>query len=110
MKKSKIISLVLVSAALASCHKNTPEDGDWNDSKKVYIRSDTSAAYSHHHGGAWLWYYAFRPYGFYRGGAYNRAGYYSNSIHHNANIGKNFSKANITRGGFGRSGFSSARS
>jgi hypothetical protein len=108
-KKSKIVSLVLITASLASCHKSQ-DDEDWGGSKKVYIRSDTSASYSHHSSGAWLWFYAFRPYGMYRNGIYSRGGYYSGGIGHNANVGSNFAKGRATRGGFGRSGFSSSRS
>ena len=108
MKKSKIVSLVLITATLAACHKEQVED--WNGNKKVYIRSDSTAAYSHHHGGAWLWFYAFRPYGMYRNGSYSRMGYYSSGIHHNSNIGSNAFKGRATRGGFGSSGFSSSRS
>jgi hypothetical protein len=104
MKKSKIVSLVLITAALSSCNKNAEEDGDWGGDKKVYIRSDSTASYSHHHGGAWIWYYAFRPYGYYSGGFYHRAGYYSGGIGHSANVGSNAAKGRVSRGGFGRSG------
>jgi hypothetical protein len=103
MKKSKIVSLVLITAALASCNK-TEEDGDWGGNKKVYVRSDSTASYSHHSGGAWLWFYAFRPYGYYSGGMYHRSGYYSGGIGHSANVGNNASKSRAARGGFGRSG------
>lgn len=109
MKKSKTISLVLITAALASCHKEKPQGagGDWGD-QKVYMRSDTTAGYTHthHHGAgigtALLWYYAFRPYGGYSGRNYNRAGYYSSGIKEHSNIGHNTAKGSLTRGGFGR--------
>jgi hypothetical protein len=104
MKKSKIVSLVLITAALASCEKKDQASGDWDPNKKVYIRSDSTASYSHHVGGAWLWFYAFRPYGIFRNGSYNRAGFYSSGIHHSANVGRNGFKSNASRGGFGRSG------
>lgn len=109
MKKSKTISLVLITSALASCHKEKPQGagGDWGD-QKVYMRSDTTAGYTrtHHHGAgigtALLWYYAFRPYGGYSGRNYNHAGYYSSGIKEHSNIGRNTTKGSLTRGGFGR--------
>ena len=107
MKKSKYIELVLITAALASCHK--PQK-DWEAGNKVYLRSDTTAPYTRArpHGGAspLLWYYAFRPYGNYMNGAYNRAGYYSGAIHESSNIGSNGFKGAVSRGGFGRGGYS----
>ncbi len=109
MKKSKYIELVLITAALASC--NQPKK-DWDDNNKVHLRSDTTAPYTRvHHSGAGigtalLWYYAFRPYGNYRNGEYRRAGYYSGGISSFSNIGRNGFKSAVTRGGFGRSGFS----
>ncbi len=105
MKKSKYISLVLITAALASCDKKEKE---WNeDEPKVYMRSDTSANYSRSHHGmgigtALLWYYAFRPYGRYNNGVYSRAGYYSGGINQASNIGANTNKSGIIRGGFGK--------
>lgn len=101
MKKSKYISLVLISAALASCNK----EKEWNENEpKVYMRSDSTANYSrshHHFGSALLWYYAFRPYGRYNNGVYNRSGYYSGGISEHSNIGSNMGKYGIVRGGFG---------
>ncbi len=109
MKKTKYIQLVLITAALASC--NQAKKPDWDDNAKLHIRSDSTAPYTnvHHHGGignALLWYYAFRPYGNYNNGYYQRAGYYSSAIHPSSNVGSNGFKAAVTRGGFGRSGFS----
>ena len=112
MKKSKLVSLVLITAAFASCKKNEPQSsgasGDWGDAKekKVYMRSDTSATYTRtHHSGfgtGLLLYYAFRPYGSYNNGfGYNRAGYYSGNLHSKSNIGSSVTKSNIVRGGFG---------
>jgi hypothetical protein len=106
MKKSKTITLVLITSALASCHKEKPEN-DWSG-PKVHMRSDTTAAYTrtHHYGmgvgSALLWYYAFRPYRGYNGGQYGRAGYYSSGIHQSSNVGRNATKSSIVRGGFGR--------
>lgn len=108
MKKSKIVSLVLITAALASCNKSNSQNGgasgDWGDKneKKVYMRSDTTATYSrtHHHSGGWF--YAFRPYGsYYTGSGYSRAGYYSGGLHSKSNIGSSSTKSHIVRGGFG---------
>lgn len=108
MKKSKYIELVLITAALASCNK---PNKDWESANKVYMRSDTTAPYSrahYHHGSgnAFLWYYAFRPYGNYNNGRYQRAGYYSGGLHKSSNIGSNGFKGAISRGGFGRGGYS----
>lgn len=109
MKKSKIISLVLISTALASCNK---EKEIGKNSPKVYMRADSTAGYtrtgyhSHHSSGtnAMLWYYAFRPYGQYNNGSYHRAGFYSGAINEHSNIGNNGAKNGIVRGGLGRSG------
>jgi hypothetical protein len=107
MKKSKIISLVLISTALASCNKEKELE---KNSPKVYMRADSTAGYtrtynpSHHSGmsNAMLWYYAFRPYGQIQNGNYQRAGFYSNGINESSNIGSNNTKNGIVRGGFGR--------
>ena len=109
MKKSKYIELVLITAALASCHQ--ARNKDWESGNgHTYIRSDSSAPYSpmrrNGYGGARMWYYAFRPYGNYNNGYYERAGYYSDAIHENANIGSNSFKSGIVRGGFGSGSFS----
>ena len=110
MKKSKYIELALITAALASCSE--PKK-DWDDNGKVHLRSDTTAPYTtvhHYHGGgigtALLWYYAFRPYGNYSNGYYQRAGYYSEGIGRFSNIGTNGFKGAVSRGGFGRGGYS----
>jgi hypothetical protein len=107
MKKSKSIELILITAALAAC--NQPNK-DWEgSSSKTYIRSDSTAPYSrkrHYSGSPGLWYYAFRPYGNYDNGRYQRAGYYSNAIHENANIGNNSFKSGVVRGGFGYGAYS----
>jgi hypothetical protein len=108
MKKSKYVKLVLITATLASCNKPNKE---WESGNKVYLRSDTSAPYSRAHrssgvGTALLWYYAFRPYGNYSNGRYQRAGYFSGGISERSNIGSNGFKGAISRGGFGRGGYS----
>ena len=107
MKKSKYIELVLITAVLASCNR---PNKDWESANKVYMRSDSTAPYTRaHHSGvgtALLWYYAFRPYGNYRNGRYERAGYYSGALGERSNIGSNSFKSAVSRGGFGRGGFS----
>ena len=122
MKKSKIVQLVLITAALAGADKIEAQQngasGDWDKQpeKKVYMRSDTTAQYSrtHHHGSgigtAILWYYAFRPYGssYGGGGGYSRNGFYSRGLSSRSNIGSNPTKTAISRGGFGGRAFSSA--
>jgi hypothetical protein len=105
MKKSKSISLILITAALASCNKKQP-DNEWEAGNKTYLRSDTTAPYTntrHHFNGAsaLLWYYAFRPYGGFSNGIFNRSGFYSNAINHNSNVGVNAFKSGVRRGGFG---------
>ena len=105
MKKSKYIELVLITAALASCNR---PGNDWQSYSKTYLRSDTTAPYTrtHHYGGGALWYYAFRPFGNYSNGSYQRAGYYSNALHQSSNIGSNSFKGAVARGGFGRGAYS----
>lgn len=73
MKKSKVISLVLVSASLAGCHTIKPSLWD-NSHDAVYWDSPvalTTAAVqdsSHSTNGShlWLWHQAFRSYRCYR--------------------------------------------
>ncbi len=110
MKKSKAIQLILITAALASCNQKKKEP-EWGDGAKTYVRGDSTAPYTRtHHGSglatAALWYYAFRPYGNYRNGNYERAGYYSGAIPSRSNIGSNGFKGRVSRGGFGRGGYS----
>jgi hypothetical protein len=106
-KKTNNIQLILITAALASCHQPAKE---WQSGSRTYVRSDSTAPYSRaynpHFGSALLWYYAFRPYGNYYNGYYQRAGYYSGAIHESSNIGTNGFKSSVVRGGFGRGGFS----
>jgi len=107
MKKSKIVNLILITSALASCHQKQEKK------KNVYMRGDSTASYSRSHGGsnALLWYYAFRPYGHYENGAYHRAGYYNNAIPATSNFGRNTYKTHSSthRGGFGGRSSSSFR-
>lgn len=109
MKKTKKIELILITAALASCHQPQP-DKQWQSGNNTYVRSDSTAPYSRayhpHIGSALLWYYAFRPYGNYYNGSYQRAGYYSDAIHPSSNIGSNAFKSSAVRGGFGKGGYS----
>jgi len=48
MKKTKFISLVLITAGLASCHQHKKKVQDWQSAnqQQVYMRSDESAPYS----------------------------------------------------------------
>jgi uncharacterized protein YgiB involved in biofilm formation len=97
MKKSEFIKLVLVAAVISSCsnQKSRPE-------KRVFMRSDTTAHYSHVHGfyGGYL---AFRPFGIFTNRGYARTGYFSSAIHESSNIGTNSFKGTVVRGGFGGS-------
>ncbi len=108
MKKSKTVTLVLITSALASCHKESLSGAgaDWGE-QKVYMRSDTTAGYTRTHSGMGigsmlLWYYAFRPYGGYAGSHFTRQGYFSNGIRPASNIGSNPLKSAVARGGFGK--------
>ena len=112
MKKSKKITLVLLTAALLSCQQEEKPKNGW-EKHNVHMRGDTTAPYArtHHHGvGTYmLAYYVFRPYGYYSfggGGRYARSGYYNSAIGQKANVGRNGIKSNVIRGGFGRSGMS----
>jgi hypothetical protein len=89
MKKSGSIKLLFVTGILAACAQEPPRD-QWKNEKKVYMRSDTTASYSRTHGfmTGLLLYHAFRPYGAYSNGGYQRAGYYSNAINSGSNIGR----------------------
>ena len=107
MKKTKLINLVLITATLASCH-HKKKHRDWNE-PNVYMRGDESAQYSNVYDNGsspWLWYYAFRPYGYYNRGTYYHTGYYSSGISERANIGHSSFKSNVVRGGFGSGGHS----
>ncbi len=99
MKKSKVIQLALITSALASCTQKQDTDS------KVFVRGDSTAPYSRGttHGGLPMWFYAFRPYGYYDNGAYHRAGYYNSGISRSSNIGSNSIKSahSTSRGGFG---------
>ncbi len=94
MKKSKLVSLVLVSGLLASC--GSDNDKEWSYEQEVYMRGDETAPYSqtHYNDGPnlLLMYMAFRPYGFYNNGTYVHSGMYNNHIPHTSNIGKNTTK------------------
>jgi hypothetical protein len=106
MKKTRNIKLLLITAALASCHH---PNKDWQNGNDTYIRADSTAPYSrvyYSHPGPGIWYYAFRPYGNYYNGFYRRAGYYSDAIREASNIGSNSFKSSVIRGGFGRGSFS----
>jgi hypothetical protein len=117
MKKSKIVKLALITAALATCDKVDAQNGasgSWDENadkteKKVYMRSDTTAKYTrtHHHSGlgTFLWFYAFRSYGMGSGLGYQRQGYYSGGISKSSNVGSNPVKNGIARNGFGGRGF-----
>ncbi|MCD1115352.1 hypothetical protein [Chryseobacterium turcicum] len=105
MKKSSSIKLLFVTGILAACSQEKPNQ--WDKEKKVYMRSDTTASYSRSHGfmTGFLLYHAFRPYGGYSNGAYQKTGYYSDAISSKSNIGRSSYKGNVVRGGLGKNGF-----
>lgn len=102
MKKSKAITLVLVTGLLGCSHEKAEHN-------RLYMRTDTTDSYtpatSGYHG-----YYVFHAFGmFYPGGygggyyggysgrgGYVRQGYSNGSVH--------ASEGSVSRGGFGRSG------
>ena len=100
MKKSEFIKLVLVATVIASCNSQSRKS-----EKNVYMRSDTTANYSHVHPGIHGSYIPFMAYGLLSGNRYSRAGYYSSSLPVSSNIGSNAFKGNVVRGGFGTSAF-----
>ena len=94
MKKSKYISLVLISAALASCDRQLRDTGDGEiadgEPKNVYMRSETTEQYDpvYPYYNNMLWYYSFYPsYGVYWGGY---GGYYPGYWHHWGHYGSGF--------------------
>lgn len=109
-KATQNISLVLITAVLASC--NNQEKQQPTAQQRVYMRADTSAPYTEvtneynqtRHGGGigsspLLWYMAFRHLG---GGM----GFSNNRLHPNSVYGNNTAKSNAyaaQRGGFGSS-------
>jgi hypothetical protein len=99
MSNKDNIKLLLLCVVLASCHPSH------KDSKKYYVRGDSTAPYSksHHHSSG-MWFYAFRPYGTVTNGAYSHVGYSNSAIHQSSNIGSSHTKSSIFRGGFGSSG------
>jgi hypothetical protein len=110
LKKSKTVSLVLITAALASCNQQKEDEwGTSNGGSKTYVRGDSTAPYTRtHHNGtgigtAFLWFYAFRPMYGTSNGRFGHQGYYSNAISQRSNFGTNSFKSNVFRGGFGRS-------
>jgi hypothetical protein len=112
MKKSAFVQLVLVATVTAACQQQKKEN-EWEGStkKKVYMRSDTSASYARTHFSAGrAAFFIFRPYGQMGNMGFRRTGYYSDAIPHQSNTGRSSSKSAISRGGFGRSGFSSSSS
>lgn len=86
MKKSKAISLVLVTGLLGCGHPR--------QQNRLYLRTDSDGYYTPATSG-YNGYYIFRPYGIYYGGSYIRQGYSNEGVH--------ASEANVTRGGFGGS-------
>lgn len=106
MKKSSIITLVLVSSFVSfSCQKKQPKQQD-----RLYLRSDSSGSFTRMHPNShgFYPYYLFRSYGTWDPThGYHRNGFSSGSIHSSSN---SFTKVNsgghVTRGGFGHSSFS----
>ena len=86
MKKSKAISLVLVTGLIGCSHPK--------QQTRLYLRTDSTGYYTPATP-AYQGYYVFRPYGTYYGGTYFRQGYSNEGVHS--------SEESITRGGFGES-------
>jgi hypothetical protein len=105
MKRSKYVTLVLITSALAACNKTEKAEPNW-DSNEVYMRADSTASYTHTQGSylpLFLWYYAFRPYGMFGANGVRHAGYYSGALSKSSNIGSSATKSRALRGGFGNS-------
>lgn len=101
MKKSKFIELCIVASVISvtSCRDKKSTE------RKVFMRTDSTANYSHAGAHAGM-FYAFRPFGLYNQyTGYSRAGYYSSAINEKSNVGSNSYKRSVVRGGFGRSSF-----
>ena len=107
MRKTTKIQLVLVTASLASCHRQEPQ---WHAGGRTFIRSDSTASYTfvpHAGPGIPFFFTHFRPYGvYYPMIGYRRIGYYSNALSEEVNIGVDAVKSGIVRGGFGESALS----
>ena len=86
MKKSKAVSLILVTGLLG-CHKHHVQN-------RLFLRTDSTGYYTRANP-SYLGYYAFRPYGMYYGGTYVRQGYSSEGV--------TTSEETVSRGGFGGS-------
>ncbi len=71
MKKSKMISLVLITSALASCHTTKPSEYRAMSDPLYYENDSTESCYDPNvyqnviQSNPWHWYYSFRPYGSY---------------------------------------------
>ncbi|MBE8721253.1 hypothetical protein [Sphingobacterium pedocola] len=118
-KASKSVQLVLISSVLASCGQPTQPTQSAADAQRVFMRADTTAAYtevtenysqqrtsSGGMGTAFLWFMAFRHLG---GGL----GYANNNLHPQSVVGANARKASAfqaQRAGFGRSAVSNPSS
>ena len=104
---------MLITSALASCAQKQDWKAANSNRKRVHMRGDSTAPYSSRpsHGVVPMWYYAFRPYGYYSNGAYHRAGFYNSEMPRASNIGSNAIKSSHTtsRGGFGARSSSSFR-
>ena len=92
MKKSKAISLVLVTGLL-SCNSHPKQT-------RLYLRTDTTDNYTPATPG-FDGYYVFRPYGMYYSGGYGGGGYVRQGY---SNAGVHTSESSVSRGGFGESG------
>jgi hypothetical protein len=99
MKKSKAITLVLVTGLLG-CNRNHQQN-------RLYMRTDSTGTYTPattgYHG-----YYIFRPYGTYYGGYSGYGGYYGGRSTYvregYSNTAVHTSEGSVSRGGFGRTG------
>jgi hypothetical protein len=108
MKKSKAVSLVLLSTLFACQQQNRYNTR--NPQSRLHMRSDTTSGYSRsYYGGSsgGRIYTAFRPYSTYSSstGTYTRSGYQSSAISKSSNP-----RTSSIRGGFGGGGRVSASS
>lgn len=90
--KSKIIKLVLITAALAGCSGNEPRPN-----KRVHMRADSTGSYQRSSMPMGFW-WLYRPYGIWSPSTgYTSLGYQNNRL----NPKSNFGSSQVKRGGFG---------
>jgi hypothetical protein len=102
MKKSSMVTLVLISAALSRCHVIHPS-GDLVNHDPVYwdnSLNNDAIVYDTPDSNVWIWHYAFRPYGTYYFNRYQHMNGGKNGMR--IHFSSRFAHAPVSRGGFGK--------